>query len=67
MTWGLNRVPLPHSVPPGGTVTFDFIVTAPSKAGLYNFQWRMVQDGVEWFGAPSQNVVISVKKPCTWC
>ena len=67
MTWGLNRVPLPHSVPPGGTVTFDFIVTAPSKAGLYNFQWKMVQDGVEWFGAPTQNVVISVKKPCTWC
>jgi len=59
-TWGLNRVDLPASVPPGGQVTFSFYVTAPYNAGTYNFQWRMVQDGVEWFGDFTPNTQISV-------
>src|SRR4051794_39487115 len=42
-TWGVNRVPLPVSVPPGGDVTFDFTVTAPNTPGTYNFEWRMAQ------------------------
>src|SRR5262249_27714808 len=41
LTWGLNRVPLPSSVPPNATVTFNFTVTAPATAGTYNFQWGM--------------------------
>ena len=68
LTWGLNRVALPYPVPPGATVTFNFMVTAPAKAGTYNFQWRMVQDGVEWFGASTTNVPITVKLPsCLRC
>jgi len=59
-TWGLNRVDLPASVPPGGQVTFSFYVTAPYNAGTYNFQWRMVQDGVEWFGDATPNIQINV-------
>ena len=60
-TWtGLTRVALPHNVAPGQNVTFSFNVTAPATAGLYNFQWRMVQDLVEWFGAQSINVVVAV-------
>src|SRR5437016_1646427 len=46
-TWGLVRAQLAASVPPGGTATFTFNVTAPALAGTYNFQWRMVQDLVE--------------------
>ena len=49
---GLTRVALPSSVNPGESVTFNFNVTAPSATGLYNFQWKMVQDGVQWFGLP---------------
>jgi parallel beta-helix repeat protein len=62
MTWGTNRVLLAagESVTPGQTKTFSFTVTAPSSAGTYNFQWRMVQDGVEWFGPTSSNVVVTV-------
>lgn len=59
-TWGLNRVELPASVPPGGQVTFNFYVTAPSSPGTYDFQWRMVQDGVEWFGDYTPDVPVEV-------
>lgn len=68
MTWGMNRVVLPNDVPPGATVTFTFDVFAPAKSGTFNFQWRMVQDGVEWFGPLTPNVAVSVKPPaCARC
>ncbi|MGH9916763.1 MAG: hypothetical protein ACRD63_15915, partial [Pyrinomonadaceae bacterium] len=41
---GGNRVGLPSDRLPGETATFNFIVTAPSTPGNYNFQWQMVQD-----------------------
>jgi hypothetical protein len=59
-TWEVNRVALPRPVAPGEEVTFNFTVTAPSTNGTYNFQWRMVQDGVEWFGDASPNVLVNV-------
>lgn len=68
MTWGLGRVELPHSVPPGGQVTFTFYVTAPSYGGTYNFQWRMLQENVEWFGDHTPNVPVEVYQVnyCDW-
>ena len=67
MTWGLNRVVLTQSVPPGGQVTINFTVWAPA-VGKNNFQWRMVQEGVEWFGATTPNVQVTVKlPPCLRC
>ena len=63
-TWGLGRVSVGDApVQPGETKAFTFTITAPAMPGNYNFQWRMVQDGVEWFGDNSPNVVISVVKP----
>jgi RHS repeat-associated protein len=62
-TWGTGRVNLPASVAPGQSATFTFTVTAPATPGTYNFQWQMVQDGVEWFGGYSTNVAISVTQP----
>jgi len=60
-TWtGSPRAALSASVSPGNSATFSFNVTAPSTAGTYNFQWKMVQDGVEWFGAQSDNVAVKV-------
>jgi hypothetical protein len=59
--WGLGRVGLSDdSVNPGATTTFSFVVTAPGSPGSYNFQWRMVQDGVEWFGAMTPNIAVQV-------
>ncbi|HVG18431.1 MAG TPA: Ig domain-containing protein, partial [Blastocatellia bacterium] len=40
--------------------TFTFNVTAPPTAGTYNFQWRMFQDAVGYFGAYTPNVGVSV-------
>lgn len=50
-------------VAPGASRTFSFTITAPTTPGTYNFQWRMVQDGVAWFGARSTNVAITVQAP----
>lgn len=60
-TWG-GRIYLPAgvTVPPGASHTFYFNVTAPSTPGYYNFQWRMVQELVEWFGEYTPNLVINV-------
>jgi RHS repeat-associated protein len=47
-------------VPPGASYTFGFNVTAPTPAGTYNFQWGMVHDGVNAFGARTPNVAVAV-------
>jgi hypothetical protein len=42
------------------TKTFTFNVTAPISPGSYDFQWRMVQDAVEWFGEYTPNIAVLV-------
>ncbi len=64
-TWSLKRVDLPTSVPPGASVTFNFTVKAPTRPGVYNFQWRMVNEAVEWFGDFTPNVPVSVGATAT--
>src|SRR5438552_2720421 len=59
-TWGFGRAYLSSAVPPGGEATFGFNVMAPSTAGAYNFQWRMLRENVEWFGAQTPNNVVTV-------
>ncbi len=59
--WRINKVELENDelVLPGDEKTFAFEVTAPGLPGNYDFQWRMQnQDG--WFGASTNNVVITV-------
>jgi len=58
--WGLHRVDVSGSVHTGGTAVFSFTAKAPSTPGTYSFQWRMVQDGVAWFGATTTNRSITV-------
>jgi N-acetylmuramoyl-L-alanine amidase/Immunoglobulin I-set domain/Ig-like domain from next to BRCA1 gene/Immunoglobulin domain len=51
-TWGFGRVALPSSpINVGQNATFTLHPTAPTTPGTYAFAWRMVQEGVEWFGA----------------
>src|SRR5574341_864805 len=65
-TWGLSRVNLNSTVLPGSDATFNFNVTAPATPGAYSFQWRMVQNGVQRFGALTTNVnVQTVNNPPT--
>lgn len=62
-TWGVSRVSATSDVAPGQTGTFNFTITAPTTPGTYSFQWRMVQDGVEWFGDTTPNMNINVRTP----
>jgi phosphatidylethanolamine-binding protein (PEBP) family uncharacterized protein len=55
--WGINRVNLNSIVLPGSDGTFSFTVTAPAT-GTHSFQWRMVQQGVQRFGALTPNVSV---------
>lgn len=38
------------SVPPNGTATFSFNLTAPATQGIYNAQYRLVEQGIGWIG-----------------
>lgn len=55
-----NRVELDTPVAPGTQHTFTFAVTAPAVGGQYNFQWAMVKEFVEWFGATTTNISVIV-------
>ncbi len=52
-----------EAIAPLETKTFTFQVTAPTQAGEYNFQWRMLEEFVQWFGDYSANVAVSVENP----
>jgi hypothetical protein len=60
MTWNAGRVLLSGPVPPGSQAVFNFTVTAPTAWATYNFQWRMTQEGVQWFGTATPNVSVAV-------
>lgn len=47
--WGIPRVST-TPINPGQDAGFHFTATAPGSVGDYPFVWRMVEDGVEWFG-----------------
>jgi hypothetical protein len=61
-TWSFNRAALPGVIYPGQWGYISFTVRAPPSAGTYNFQWRMLREGVAWFGDYSANQAINV----TW-
>ncbi|MDV3294047.1 MAG: glycoside hydrolase family 99-like domain-containing protein [Nitrososphaerales archaeon] len=62
--WGLNRVSLnsTEAVAPGQTKVFSFNITAPFSvtSRVYNFRWRMVQEGTGWFGDSTTTLRITV-------
>jgi hypothetical protein len=61
LIWGMKRVGMGASLTqPGESKTFTFTVTAPGTVGGKNFQWRMVHDGVDWFGVYSTNYVVYI-------
>lgn len=51
-----NRVDISGEVAPGATYTFSFQMLAPAP-GDYVTDWRMVRDGVTWFGATASKSV----------
>ncbi len=61
--WGSHRLALPGDIGPGATAVINAQLRAPTTPGVYNFQWQMVQDGVEWFGVYTSNVAVTVTAP----
>ena len=64
-TWGLDRVFLAAPVASGGEVALRFTIVAPSTAGTYDFQWRMLREGVDSFGefTPKVRLKVGVSTP----
>ncbi|MBC7979122.1 MAG: hypothetical protein H7Y36_00995, partial [Armatimonadetes bacterium] len=48
------------NVAPGQQHTYTYNVTAPATPGTTAFQWRMVHDGVTWFGDFTPNIDVTV-------
>lgn len=62
--WGGNTVPwFGSSIGPGEQIDLLFQAFAPSRAGIYDFQWQLHQQGVGLFGQMSANVRITVGDP----
>ena len=47
---------------PGSTFTFSFTMTAPETDGTYTTDWRMIREGVTWFG-PTHSEQVQVGPP----
>jgi len=57
---------LSSEVGPNDTYTFTFNLTAPTTPGTYTTDWRMLREGVTWFGATCSvnvNVVATDTQP----
>jgi hypothetical protein len=63
LRWGVARVDVPAPIPPGAEAAFRFTVTAPTASAIHDFQWRMVQESVEWFGAYTTRTRVTVAEP----
>jgi subtilisin-like proprotein convertase family protein len=62
-TWGTSSIRLNsgETVNPGAQKQFYVLIQAPSTPGTYNFQWRMRQLGVEYFGPLTPNMAVEVR------
>ncbi len=60
LTWGLGRVSLPGTIYPNNTASFGFTARAPNNPGTYYFSWKMVEDGLEWFGSKCSKMITVV-------
>ena len=66
-TWGLGRVDLPSVTNSGSSATFNFTATAPTTPGSYSFDWKMVEDSIEWFGTPGTKTISVIPIPTASC
>ncbi|MCX7000606.1 MAG: dockerin type I domain-containing protein, partial [Candidatus Sumerlaeota bacterium] len=60
--WGIQKAPLleSDSIATSETKTFTFTIDAPTTAGNYMFQCRMLKDPQTWFGEMTDLVKIQV-------
>ncbi len=64
VVWEGRRSAVRGEVAPGDLVVLDASVRAPAGAGIYRFEWDMVDDGTAWFSerdpSPEQGIVVVV-------
>lgn len=68
VVWDGARTVLPRDVPPGGTLSVEAAVVAPSETGRLLLEWDLVHEGVAWFSevapaAPTTPVPVLVVSP----
>jgi PKD repeat protein len=61
--WGIGKINLNYDVIPDSTYTFTQDFTAPSSPGTYNFDWKMLQENVKWFGETCQSTITVTSPP----
>lgn len=62
--WGTNRLGLASNVAPGGYATLSASgLPAPATPGTYTWAWKMLKEGVEWFGTTCSVTVQVVSPP----
>jgi hypothetical protein len=61
-TWGPSRAYLSASdaIAPNQSKTFTINAVAPSTAGTYGWGWRMVREGINWMGTPTNASFTSI-------
>jgi hypothetical protein len=61
-TWGTSRLFLSatDAIAPGQSKTFTFNAVAPSTAGTYGWGWRMLREGINWIGTPTNASFTSI-------
>lgn len=64
LDWFINNVEMQSKdmVLPGGMKSFSFKVVAPSKPGIYNFQWQLNDKKIGFFGPRTPYEQIRVTK-----
>ena len=61
-TWGTSRgySTASDAIAPGQSKTFTINAVAPSTAGTYGWGWRMVREGINWLGTPTNGSFTSI-------
>lgn len=61
-TWGSSRAYLSatDAIAPNQSKTFTINAVAPSTAGMYGWGWRMVREGINWLGTPTNASFTSI-------
>ncbi len=62
--WNSGRVNMPTTyLGPNRNLSFTFNAMAPNSPGVKNFDWRMLEESIQWFGGACTSKNITVYKP----
>lgn len=65
LTWGADVIDISSGGDPGTQVVFNQTFTAPATLGVYDFQWQMKDNSLQWFGDTCNKkiTVVSASNP----